>query len=101
MNAKLYVGNLAYETKSTDLENTFGRFGTVSSAIVLTDRDTGRSKGFGFVEMSNGGEANAAIEGLNGRELDGRNLVVNAAKPKEDRSSDRGFGGNNNRRSGW
>lgn len=101
MNKKLYVGNLAYETNNDDLEKAFAVFGTVESANVLTDRDTGRSKGFGFVEMSSESEANAAIEGLNGTNLSGRDVVVNIAKPQEKRSAGRSFGGSNNRRGGW
>ena len=91
---KLYVGNLTYETTDSDLQNLFGPFGTVQSAQVIMDRDTGRSKGFGFVEMNNGDEAQAAINGLNGHETNGRNLTVNEAKPREDRgNSSRGNGG--------
>ena len=81
----IYVGNLSYNTTSSDLENTFAAFGSVSSAKVIQDRDTGRSKGFGFVEMDDAGEANAAIENLNGREVDGRVLKVNESKPREPR----------------
>lgn len=85
MNKKLYVGNLSYETADADLRTMFAEFGTVQSAQVITDRDTGRSKGFGFVEMGSDREATEAIGGLNGRMCDGRALTVNVAKPKEDR----------------
>jgi len=84
---KLYVGNLNYETSDSDLQNLFGPFGTVQSAQVIMDRETGRSKGFGFVEMNSGDEAQAAINGLNGQETNGRNLTVNEAKPREDRGN--------------
>ncbi len=82
---KIYVGNLSYSTSEDDLRQAFGQFGTVDSADIITDRGTGRSKGFGFVEMSNDDEAKAAIEGLNGKETDGRNLNVNEARPRTDR----------------
>jgi RNA recognition motif-containing protein len=82
---KLYCGNLSYNTSSSDLEQLFAEFGTVQSAEVIMDRDTGRSKGFGFVEMSTDAEAQAAIEGLNLKEHDGRALAVNEARPREDR----------------
>jgi len=82
---KLYVGNLSYETTGSDLQKLFEGFGTVESAQVISDRDTGRSKGFGFVEMSNAQEAQAAIDGLNGKEIGGRSLTVNEARPREDR----------------
>jgi RNA recognition motif-containing protein len=87
---KLYCGNLSYNTSSSDLEQLFAEFGTVQSAEVIMDRDTGRSKGFGFVEMGSDAEARAAIEGLNLKEHDGRALAVNEARPREDR---RGGGG--------
>ena len=90
MGKKLYVGNLSYSVSSSDLEKLFAAFGSVTSAQVITDRDTGRSKGFGFVEMSNDAEAQAAIKGLHEQENDGRPLTVNEAKPREDRG---GFGG--------
>ena len=93
MSAKLYVGNLSFDVVSSDLEEMFAPHGTVQSAAVITDRDSGRSKGFGFVEMSTAGEATAAIEALNGREFKGRALTVNEAKPREDRGGDRSFGG--------
>jgi RNA recognition motif-containing protein len=91
---KLYVGNLAFATSSEDLQDLFGQAGTVESASVVTDRDTGRSRGFGFVEMSSREEGEAAIEQFNGREVGGRSLTVNEAKPKE-RSG--GFGGGGGR----
>ncbi len=98
MSMKLYVGNLSFGTSSTDLENLFGQVGTVESASVVSDRDTGRSRGFGFVEMSTKEEGNAAIAEFNGKEIDGRSLTVNEARPREDRGG--GFGGGGNRRSG-
>jgi len=88
---KLYVGNLAYSVRDENLQQHFAEYGTVTSAKVMMDRDTGRSKGFGFVEMSSDAEAQAAIRGLNGQSVDGRALVVNEARPKEDRPG--GFGG--------
>jgi RNA recognition motif-containing protein len=91
MGNKLYVGNLTYAMRDDDLQQQFGQFGSVQSAKVMMDRDTGRSKGFGFVEMSSDAEAQAAIRGLNGQSVDGRALVVNEARPKEDRPG--GFGG--------
>jgi len=94
MGKKLYVGNLTYGTSDSDLQQMFGAHGTVQSAQVIMDRDTGRSKGFGFVEMSSDQEAQAAIQALNGKEVDGRALTVNEAKPKEDRGGGRGgYGG--------
>jgi RNA recognition motif-containing protein len=91
----LYVGNLGYGVSSSELENLFAAFGTVNSAQVIEDRETGRSKGFGFVEMSSDQEAQAAIQGLNGQEHDGRPLTVNEAKPREDRGGGGrgGYGG--------
>jgi cold-inducible RNA-binding protein len=89
---KLYVGNLAYGVTNTDLENMFTPHGTVQSAQVIMDRDTGRSKGFGFVEMGNNNEAQAAISALNGKESDGRALTVNEARPREDRGGSRSGG---------
>jgi RNA recognition motif-containing protein len=83
MGKKLYVGNLAYGISDSDLEQLFAQYGTVQSAQVIMDRDTGRSKGFGFVEMANDQEAQAAINGLNGQESQGRALTVNEARPKE------------------
>ena len=85
MGNKLYVGNLAYSVRDDDLQQAFAQFGTVSSAKVMMDRDTGRSKGFGFVEMGSDAEAQAAINGMNGQSLDGRAIVVNEARPREER----------------
>ena len=82
---KLYVGNLAYSVRDQDLQDAFSQYGAVSSAKVMMDRDTGRSKGFGFVEMSNDAEAQAAINGLNGQPVAGRAIVVNEARPREER----------------
>src|SRR5215218_7652429 len=92
MGSKLYVGNLSYNTTSSDLEQLCAAHGTVQSAEVITDRDTGRSKGFGFVEMGSDQEAQAAIAGMNGQMSDGRALTVNEAKPKESRSGGGGGG---------
>ena len=97
MAAKLYVGNLAYGVTNTDLENMFTPHGTVQSAQVIMDRETGRSKGFGFVEMGNNNEAQTAINALNGQQADGRALTVNEARPKEDRGGSRNGGGGGNR----
>jgi RNA recognition motif-containing protein len=95
MGNKLYVGNLPYSVRDSDLEQAFGQFGAVTSAKVMMERDTGRSKGFGFVEMGSDAEAQAAIEGMNGAPLGGRSLVVNEARPMEARRPPRtgGFGG--------
>src|SRR5687768_18254430 len=93
MGKKLYVGNLSYQVDSSELEQLFGQHGTVTSAQVINDRDTGRSKGFGFVEMSSDDEAQAAIAALNGQEHLGRTLTVNEARPKEDRGGGGGYGG--------
>ena len=82
---KIYVGNLSYSTSEEDLRAAFSQFGTVDSADVIIDRNSGRSKGFGFVEMSNDDEAKAAITGLNDKDLDGRSLNVNQARPREER----------------
>jgi RNA recognition motif-containing protein len=90
---KLYVGNLTYRVSSSDLEQLFSQFGSVESAEVISDRDTGRSKGFGFVEMSNDNEARAAIDSLNDQEHDGRRLTVNEARPREPRTGGGGGGG--------
>ena len=98
MSKKLYVGNLTYNVNETDLEALFTSFGAVQSAQVIVDRDTNRSKGFAFVEMGTEAEAQAAIEGLNGRDHDGRNLTVNEAKPREARTG--GGGGYGGGRSG-
>ena len=92
MGKKLYVGNLSYDVDSSELEQMFAAHGTVQSAQIISDRDTGRSKGFGFVEMSSESEAQAAIAALNGQEHSGRALTVNEAKPKENRGGG-GFGG--------
>ena len=108
MSTKLYVGNLAFQTTSQELQQLFGQAGTVQSASVVEDRDTGRSRGFAFVEMSSEEEANSAIDQFNGKELGGRALKVNEAKPRENRggggrgfSDNRGggYGGNGGRRS--
>ncbi|MBM3386437.1 MAG: RNA-binding protein [Betaproteobacteria bacterium] len=94
MGNKLYVGNLPYTVRDGDLEQAFGAFGAVTSAKVMMERDTGRSKGFGFVEMGSDAEAQAAIEGMHGQALGGRNLVVNEARPMEPRPPrSGGFGG--------
>ena len=94
MGNKLYVGNLPYSFRDSDLESTFGAYGSVTSAKVMMERDTGRSKGFGFVEMGSDAEAQAAIEGVNGQAIGGRNLVVNEARPMEPRPPrSGGFGG--------
>jgi RNA recognition motif-containing protein len=90
---KLYVGNLSYDTSDSKLQEMFEEYGSVQSAQVIMDRDTGRSKGFGFVEMSSDQEAQAAITGLNGKEAGGRSLTVNEAKPREDRGGGRSGGG--------
>ena len=95
MGRKLYVGNLSYEVSSADLEQLLGQHGEVTSAQVITDRDSGRSKGFGFVEMGSDNEAQAAITALNGTEHQGRSLTVNEARPRQPRSG--GFGGGGGR----
>lgn len=106
MGNKLYVGNLAYSVRDDDLQQAFAQFGTVSSAKVMMDRDTGRSKGFGFVEMGSDAEAQSAINGMNGQALEGRALVVNEARPREERpggfrsGGGGGFGGGGGGRSG-
>ena len=101
MSMKLYVGNLSFQTSSEDLQELFAQAGTVESASVVEDRDTGRSRGFGFVEMSSKEEAEAAIAQFNGKEFGGRSLTVNEAKPREDRGGGRGgFGGGGNRGGG-
>ena len=109
MSKKLYVGNLAFQTTSQELQQLFGQAGTVQSAGVVEDRDTGRSRGFAFVEMSSESEANSAIEQFNGKEVGGRALKVNEAKPRENRAGGGrgfndnrgggGYGGNGGRRS--
>ena len=97
MSMKLYVGNLSFDTSSQDLEEVFGEVGTVESVNIIEDRDTGRSRGFGFVEMSSKEEGNNAISEFNGREVNGRELKVNEAKPRESggggRGGNRGGGG--------
>lgn len=99
MSKKLYVGNLNYSVTNRDLEDMFTPFGAVESASVIIERDSGRSKGFGFVEMASSSEANAAISAMNGKDIDGRNLTVNEARPRGEGSaggafgSDRGRGG--------
>ena len=93
MNNKLYVGNLSFNTTENDLQDTFSAHGTVTEANLITDRETGRARGFGFVTMSSDEEANKAVEALNGAELDGRTLTVNIAKPREERSGGGGGGG--------
>jgi cold-inducible RNA-binding protein len=97
---KLYVGNLAYGVNDSDLETMFAAHGTVQSAQVIMDRETNRSKGFGFVEMSSSNEADAAINALNGKEVDGRKLTVNEARPREDRGGSRSGGGGGGRSGG-
>ena len=99
MGSKLYVGNLSYNTTSSDLEQLCAQHGSVQSAEVIQDRDTGRSKGFGFVQMGSDEEAQAVIAALNGQEVDGRSLTVNEAKPREDRP--RGGGGGGGGRGGY
>src|SRR5919107_3286265 len=115
MSIKLYVGNLSFQTSSEDLRDLFSQAGNVESASVVEDRDTGRSRGFGFVEMSSKEEGEAAIQQLNGKEVGGRALTVNEAKPREDRGGrgggggrggfggggNRGGGGGGNRGSRW
>ena len=101
MSIKLYVGNLSFQTSSEDLQQLFAQAGTVESATVVEDRDTGRSRGFGFVEMASKEEGEKAIEQFNGTDFNGRNLTVNEARPREDRGGrggggggGRGYGGN-------
>jgi RNA recognition motif-containing protein len=89
----IYVGNLSFDTTESDLQAAFASYGAVTSARIATDRDTGRARGFGFVEMSNQAESQAAIAGLNGTQLQGRTLTVNEAKPREERSSGGNRGG--------
>jgi len=93
MGNKLYVGNLPYSFRDSDMEQAFSQFGAVQSAKVMMDRDSGRSKGFGFVEMSTDAEAKAAIQGMNGQDVGGRGLVVNEARPMEPRGPRSGGGG--------
>ena len=94
MTMKLYVGNLSFQTSSEELQTLFAQAGTVESVSLIEDRETGRSRGFGFVEMADEDSANNAIAQFNGQEYDGRNIVVNEARPREDRG---GGGGGNNR----
>jgi RNA recognition motif-containing protein len=100
MGNKLYVGNLPYTVRDEDLQQAFSAYGSVNSAKVMMERDTGRSKGFGFVEMGNDAEAQAAVEGMNGQSLGGRSLVVNEARPMEARPPRSGGGGFGGPRSG-
>ncbi len=103
MSTKLYVGNLSFQTTSEELQEMFAQAGTVKSASVVEDRETGRSRGFGFVEMASDAEAAAAIDQFNGKEIGGRALKVNEAKPRESRGGGgggRGFGGGGNRGGG-
>ncbi|HZH32650.1 MAG TPA: RNA-binding protein [Pyrinomonadaceae bacterium] len=104
MSMKLYVGNLNFKTTGEDLQELFGQVGTVESASVVMDRDTGRSRGFGFVEMSSNEEGQKAIEQFNGKEFNGRNLSVNEARPREDRGGGGGgrggYGGGGGGRGG-
>ena len=97
MGKKLYVGNLSYSVNNSELEQMFAPHGTVESASIITDRDTGRSKGFGFVEMGTDQQAQSAIDALHGKEIGGRSLTVNEARPREDRG---GFGGGGRRDGG-
>jgi cold-inducible RNA-binding protein len=98
MSAKLYVGNLAFQTSNEELQQLFSQAGTVESASIVEDRETGRSRGFGFVEMSSKEEGDAAIQQLNGTEFNGRSLTVNEARPRENRGGARpGFGGGRDR----
>ena len=100
MGKKLYVGNLSYDISKVDLEQMFAAHGTVQSAEVITDRTTGQSKGFGFVEMGSDQEAQAAISALNGKDMNGRPLTVNEARPKEAGGGRGGFGGGGGKRGG-
>jgi RNA recognition motif-containing protein len=100
MGKKLYVGNLSYSVDDQSLNQNFSDFGTVSSAKVMMDRDSGRSKGFGFVEMSTEAEAQAAISGMNGKSVGGRDMVVNEARPMEPRTGGFGGGGGGRREGG-
>jgi RNA recognition motif-containing protein len=101
MGKKLYVGNLAYGVGNGDLQQMFEAHGAVQSAQVIMDRDTGRSKGFGFVEMGSDAEAQKAIDSLNGKSVDGRNLTVNEARPREERGGGGGRGGYGGGRGGY
>jgi RNA recognition motif-containing protein len=101
MGRKLYVGNLSYSVDSSELEQLFGQHGQVVSAQIINDRDTGRSKGFGFVEMASDDEAQAAIAALNGQQHGGRALTVNEARPREERGGGFGGGGGGGGRGGF
>jgi len=101
MSTKLYVGNLSFNTSTQDLETMFAEAGTVTSANIIEDRETGRSRGFGFVEMSSSEEAQTAITALNGKQIDGRDLKVNEAKPREDRGGNGGGGGYGGGKGRW
>ncbi|MFN4004147.1 MAG: RNA recognition motif domain-containing protein [Hylemonella sp.] len=101
MGNKLYVGNLAYSVRDSELQQAFSQFGTVTSAKVMMERDTGRSKGFGFVEMGSEAEAQAAINGMNGQPLSGRSVVVNEARPMEPRPPRSGGYGGSRREGGY
>ncbi len=96
----IYVGNLSFDTSESDLQNAFASYGAVSTARIATDRDTGRARGFGFVEMANQAEAQAAIAALNGSELQGRTLTVNEARPREERPRSNYSGGGRDNYSG-
>jgi RNA recognition motif-containing protein len=96
---KLYVGNLSFETNETSLQDAFAEFGTVTDTVIMIDRTTNRSRGFGFVTMSSAAEGTAAINGLNGVAVDGRNLTVNEARPREERGGGGGGGGDRGGRS--
>jgi RNA recognition motif-containing protein len=98
---KLYVGNLPFQSSESDISEAFSAFGTVQKVDLIMDRDTGRPRGFAFVEMATPAEANAAVEGMDGRPLGGRNLKVNIAKPREARSGGGGFGGGGGSRGGY
>jgi len=101
MATRLYVGNLSYSTTEQELQDAFASYGQVVSVSIVVERDTGRSKGFGFVEMSTTEEANAAIQGMNGAEVGGRTLKVNEARPRRDRDSDRGGRRSSRRDDDW
>jgi RNA recognition motif-containing protein len=101
MSTKLYVGNLSFNTSNEDLQELFGQSGTVESVNIVEDRDTGRSRGFGFVEMSSAEEGKTAIEQLNGKEVDGRSLTVNEARPREERGGGGGNRGGGGGRGGY
>jgi len=107
MAVKLYVGNLPYSTTDADLQQLFAEYGTVESASVINDRETGRSKGFGFVEVADDAQAKVAIEALNGKDFSGRNIVVNEARPREERPAggrrddNRGGNGGSFRQRSW